>query len=343
MSVIVRGSAVSGNGAGTSSGNFTISSPSATQTGDYLVIALTTNKDTVTPPSGWTQLQNGQSSSLPSQSFVYGRVSPGSGVQNFTWNLSNNTAAPNVAVCWAFGNVDTGHIVSAKNAEDTTSPTTTPTVTTTVKSLMLHIVCDRYGSTPSITWTYPGGFTKTEGTNDGSVGYTASGGTNGNTVNSGSQSGVNITGTANPSTSFAYQVGLGDALVQVNGADTTTNIIESAGVQATLVGADTGSGAESASLVIPVATNDPGSGAESATARVFADEPLSSTEAVKVVSGGSTLAFANDAVGLTDAASIRLTAGDTGGSADVRQTATIGIQGPLPLGPRIVFIVPPDE
>lgn len=344
MAVTVRGSLVSGQAAGTSSGNFVISTPSSTVAGDYLIILLSTNKDTVTPPSGWTLLQNGQAASLAWQSFVYGRVAPASGTQTFTWNLSNTTAAPNVAVCWALGNVDTSHIVSAKSAEDSTSPVSTPSITTTVPSLCLHMLADRRGSTPSLTWTFPAGYTKTEGTNDGSVGYTVTGAPGSGTVAAGTQSGISLTASANPSTSYGYQVALGDALVAVPAGDISSNIIENASVSASVPVGDTGAGTDTAFVKVPLSVADTGSGTESATVLVADGDAGASSEAVGVVSGGSTIKFGSDsAVGSESVAPMVIQASDALSVADTLQTATVGIEGPYPYGPRVVYVMPSPE
>lgn len=344
MAVIVRGSLVSNQAGGSISGNMTITTPSATQTGDYLLLLLTCNQDTVTPAAGWTKLQNGVSSLTSSQSILYGRVATATdaGGHAYTWNLSNSTAAPDVAVMWAFGNVDTTKIVSAVGAEDTTSPATSPAVTTTVPSLMVHLVGDRRGSTPSITWTYPDG-TKAEGTNDGTVGYTASGAPESSTTNTtGSQSGVNITGSASPSSSFAYQVGLGDGLVAVPAADGSTNIVENAIVQANVPAADTGVGVDSAfASAIVAATTDTGGAVDTAKVAVKVADFAASDEANKVLSGGATIVFASDqAAGSEAVAPMVIRDNDDAYALDVLQTALVGIEGPYPPGPRVVYVLP---
>lgn len=341
MAVTTRGSQVSGQAAGASSGSFTITVPSATVTGDYLLLLLSTNLDTVTAASGWTLLQTGASGSVPWQARLYGKVASATdaGGNTYSWNLSNTTAAPNVAVMWAFGNVDTTKIVSAKGAEDTTSPATTPTITTTVPSRVVHLVADRRGSTPAITWTYPAG-TKVEGTNDGSVGYTVSGAPAVATTTAGSQSGINITGSANPSASFAFQVGLGDALVAVPASDSSSNIIEAATIVATVPAADTAAGVDTTTVTVPISVSDTVTGVDTEVIRESAADTAASSEAVKVLSGGSILAFANEQSTSAEAATIALVENDSATAADVLSTATIGIQGELPPGPRIVRILP---
>lgn len=345
MSVTVRGSVVSNQAGGAISGNMSITVPTATVLGDYLLLILSCNKDTVTPAAGWTLLQNGSSASLAHQSILYGRVATATDVggHTYTWNLSNSTAAPDVAVCWAFGNVDTTKVVSAKGAEDTTSPATTPAVTTTVPSLMVHLVADRFGSTPSITWTYPGGRTKTEGTNDGTTGYTASGAPNtATTVATGSQAGINITGSASPSTSFAYQVGLGDGLVAVPAADGSTNIVENAAVSANVPATEIAGSIDTAFASANVTpTGETGNGLDVATIRLVVADSGAGDEALHVVSGGSTIVFASDQAGSAEGvAPLVIRDGDTGGSQDSLQTALTGIQGPYPPGPRVIYVLP---
>lgn len=347
MAVTVRGSVVSNQAGGTVTGNMSIVVPSATVLGDYLLLLLSCNKDTVTPAAGWTLLQNGSSASLAHQSILYGRVATATDVggHTYTWNLSNTTAAPDVAVCWAFGNVDTTKVVSAKGAEDTTSPATTPAVTTTVPSLMVHLVADRLGSTPAVTWTYPGSRTKTEGTNDGTTGYTASGAPDTATLStSGSQSGINITGSASPSTSFAYQVGLGSLTTVVPAGDNSTNVIETTAIIANAPGADASSLTADTAFATANFTVGDASGltADVASVRVPVTDAIGSTEATRVTSGGTVIAFASDGATGTDLVNNVVVSGDTdtGGSLDNLQTSIVGIQGPYPIGPRVIYILP---
>lgn len=345
MAVTVRGSVVSNQAGGTVTGNMSIVVPSATVLGDYLLLLLSCNKDTVTPAAGWTLLQNGSSASLAHQSILYGRVATATDVggHTYTWNLSNTTAAPDVAVCWAFGNVDTTKVVSAKGAEDTTSPATTPAVTTTVPSLMVHLVADRLGSTPAVTWTYPGSRTKTEGTNDGTTGYTASGAPDTATLStSGSQSGINITGSASPSTSFAYQVGLGSLTTVVPAGDNSTNVIETTAIVASTPAADvSGLTADTATAAVTITGADvSGLTTDLAGVRIADSDAFSGNESMHVLAGGATLVFASDASNQAaeTVGPMVIKDGDTMSMPDGLQSAALGIQGILPPGPRIVRI-----
>lgn len=128
----------------------------------------------------------------------------------------------------------------------------------------------------------------------------------------------------------------------VTGADATTNIIESAGVQATLAASDTGSlTGETATVRVGIASSDTGSlTGESATVRVLSGDTSLTNDANKVLSGGSTLAFGQDNVGSLEAAT--LTVVDSEAIATL-EMATTAVQGRLNAGQRIVRVQAEDR
>lgn len=213
--VFLRGSQVSNQGAGTVSGNWTVTVPSSCKRGDYLILVMSTNADTVTAGSGWSTLQHQLASANPFDTWIYGKVADATddGGNTYTWNTSNTTAAPVVATMFVFANVDSTKVVSAVSAESASQNVTTPSVSITVPSLMMHARCSRQGSATAVTFTYGAG-TKTEGTNAGSVAYTASGSVEtAMTYTTGSQTGTSANGSAAPTASFSYQIGLGAKVV----------------------------------------------------------------------------------------------------------------------------------
>lgn len=126
----------------------------------------------------------------------------------------------------------------------------------------------------------------------------------------------------------------------VNGSDGTSSTIDTATVAANVPAVDTAGGVDVATVTAPVAAADAGGGTDAATVRLtgVADSG-SADESNRVVSGGSTLVFASDAATSVDGtAPMAINGADTGTAADALQTATLGIQGPLPPGPRIVRI-----
>lgn len=126
----------------------------------------------------------------------------------------------------------------------------------------------------------------------------------------------------------------------IAGADGTSNVVESALVQANVPVADTGGLADVATVTAPVAGGDTASGADVGAVRVSgaADSGVWD-EAVTILAGGSTLKFASDiASSVEGVAPLVIKDSDTFSSADIMQTATVGINGPLPPGPRIVRI-----
>lgn len=209
--VKLRGSQTSNTGVGTVSGNWTVTVPSATKKGDYLILVMSTNADTVTAGSGWSTLQHQLAAANPFDTWIYGKVADANddGGNTYTWNTSNTTAAPVVATMFAFSGVDSNKVVTAVSAESASQNVTTPSVSITVPSLMMHARCARQGSATAVTFTYGTG-TKTEGTNAGSVAYTAGGAVeSAMTYTTGSQTGTSANGSAAPTASFSYQIGLG--------------------------------------------------------------------------------------------------------------------------------------
>lgn len=216
--VYLRGSVVTGQAAGTVTGTWAVSVPTQTQVGDYMLIIMTTNADTVTKHASWTQLQQTQGVAVTTHlTSVYGKVADANDVGGFTynWTVSGTTAAPDVAVCWSFANVDSTKVVSAVGTEMTTAGAkTTPSVSTTVPSLMVHGATCRMGGATAAAFTYASG-TKTEGTNASAVAYTASGApADAMTTVVGSQAGISVTPSLTPTTGYPLQIGLGASRAQ---------------------------------------------------------------------------------------------------------------------------------
>jgi len=147
------------------------------------------------------------------------------------------------------------------------------------------------------------------------------------------------------STSSLAALGLLEILLpgnsNISAADTSTPTADNATVKGTIPGADAGAGTDTATVTVPLPVSDAGSGTEVATVNVAgaADTGSSEDNVSGILSGGSTLKFGTDAASSSEAtAPMVIRGGDAGVAADILQTATVGIQGTLPPGPRIVRI-----
>lgn len=126
----------------------------------------------------------------------------------------------------------------------------------------------------------------------------------------------------------------------ISAADTSNPAADTATVAATVPAADTGTGTDTAFVTSPVPAADTATGTESAKILVSGAADVGvGDESTTLLSGGSVLKFASDTVSSAESvAPMVINAADTGTAVDVFQTATVGIQGPLPPGPRIVRI-----
>lgn len=140
--------------AGTVTGNVLIPTPSQVLAGDYMVMFLVCNKDTVTPAAGWNQIDN-QLGGNPWQTIVYDRVATSADVggTNYTWNMSNTTAAPDFAIVVAYRYVDDTLSSIASSVTTTANPVTGPSTTSTTPSLAIYVRTYRQSSATEITST----------------------------------------------------------------------------------------------------------------------------------------------------------------------------------------------
>lgn len=123
--------------------------------------------------------------------------------------------------------------------------------------------------------------------------------------------------------------------------------VENAVVVATVGGAaDTGSGADSGTSVVPIGVSDSVTAVDTAhvTATVPATDTAHGVEVFQILSGGATLAFGNDAVAAVDSGASQPTNGQLTETGTFHDSATIAIQGPIPSGyQRIIYVLPEQD
>jgi hypothetical protein len=153
--VAQRGGTTSATAANATS--LTANKPSGVIAGDVMVAVFTNNNQTVTRPSGWTQLYNmvASTGNSFSQSLCY-KVAGGSEPANYTFSVPS--AAPLVLVITAWSGVDNVSPINGQyetnNPGGASEPVTGPFIdTTTVNGHMLYFRAVRFpGSTiPSFT------------------------------------------------------------------------------------------------------------------------------------------------------------------------------------------------
>lgn len=316
--------------------------PSGYQAGDILVIVY--NGFAIgshTTPSGYTEV----TSSPHTDTF--------GSYEGVCWKRATaSESAPSIGGVQArihaiSGCIATGSPIDAVAVTDQTSGSTNSVsatgITTTLADDMVFVyVCAGNSSRTVSGWTNANLASFAERTDDGaSTGYSMAVATGGKTTAgaTGTTTATVSTGSAFPMT-FVVGLKAGSGTSTVNGADGTTNITDTAVVQANVPVADTGGLADTATVTAPVSTADTGAGTDTAKVTVSgAADTGASDETVHVLSGGSTLVFAADSgAGSEAVGSMVIKDGDTCVAAEILQTAYLGIQGPLPPGPRIVRV-----
>lgn len=317
--------------------------PTGYQANDILVMTYNgfTRSDYSTP-SGWTEV-----TSSP-RTDVFG------GFEGVCWKRATGSeSAPTISTaqmarihaisgCIATGSPVDASAVTDQSGGSTSAVSATGVTTTAADDMVFVYVCAGSSNTTVSGWTNSNLVSLTERTDDGTTpGF-------GLAAATGSKTTAGAIGTTTATLSSAqfpvtWVVALkaGSGTTTVNGTDGSTNIVDTAIVQSNVPVGDLGGGLDSATVTAPVAASDIGGGLEASTVRVVATtDGGSGDESVHVLSGGSTLVFASDATNQATEAvgSMVIRDGDTGLAADLLQTATVGVNGPLPPGPRIVRI-----
>src|SRR5678810_1476683 len=124
----------------------TCNKPTGTVSGDVMVAHLIDEGNhTITPPSGWTQIDNQlvtSGSSIRAASFY--KVAGGSEPSSYTWTITGHTYTEIDII--SYSGVDNTTPINAHNIVTApSSPTTAvPNVTTTVANCMLSIGCNEW-------------------------------------------------------------------------------------------------------------------------------------------------------------------------------------------------------
>lgn len=215
-------------GASNNTDTATISKPTNTASGDFLVAFIVTVSGSVmlTVPSGWSLLSNVDNGSNL-QCWVYTKTAGGSEPASYTWVDDSTGIGPMCGLVSAWRGVDTSAPIDdfASATSTTTDPVTTPTVTTTSAScLPIHFACSRTTNNVASQGTYTNGSGQTERMNPANRGGTTeyygelSSSTAGTHVGPGSQTGVTFDSDTNhaPSNGIRWQLALKAYVTPVN-------------------------------------------------------------------------------------------------------------------------------
>lgn len=243
------------------------------------------------------------------------------------------------------GCITTGSPIDAVAVTDQTGSSTNSVsatgITTTAADDMVFVYICSGNSSRTVSSEACASLTSfAERTDDGAAtGYSMAVATGGKTTAgaTGTTTATISTGSAFPNT-FVVGLKAGSGTTTVNGTDSATGT-DTAAVQALAPGAESATGADVGTVTSPVSTTDGATGVDVGTVRVQAVDSGSSDDTTHVLAGGATLVFAGDAgSGVDTVGSVVIPNGDTFVAVDLLQTATVGINGPLPPGPRIVRV-----
>lgn len=316
--------------------------PSGYQSGDILVIVY--NGFAIgshTTPSGYTEVTSSpHTDTFGSYEGVCWKRATGSESAPSIGGVQARIHA--ISGCIAAGSPIDGVAVTDQTGGSTNSVSATGITTTAADDMVFVYVCSGNSSRTVSGWTNANLASFAERTDDGAAtGYSMAVATGGKATAgaTGTTTATISTGSAFPNT-FVVGLKAGSGTTTVNGADGTSNIVDTAIVQANVPVADTGALVDTATVTAPVAAPETASGADSATVRVSgAADTGAWDEATTILAGGATLKFASDAGASSEAVgSMVIKDGDTFVAVDLLQTATVGINGPLPPGPRIVRV-----
>lgn len=317
--------------------------PSGYQANDILVMTYNgfTRADYSTP-SGWTEL-----TSSP-RTDVFG------GFEGVCWKrASASETAPSVVsaqmarIHAISGCITTGSPVDASAVTDqsgsSTSAVSATGITTTAADDMIFVyVCAGNTNTTVSGWTNSNLVSLTERTDDGTTpGFGLASATGSKTTAGAIGTTTATLSSAQFPVTWVFGLKAGSSTSTVNGADNSTNVIETTNIVATTPAADvSGATADTAVAAVTVTGADAsGLTGDLAGGRVADSDAISSNESMRILSGGATLVFASDvALAAEGVGPMAIKGSDTMSAPDALQSATLGIQGPLPPGPRIVRI-----
>lgn len=159
--ITFRSSASTSDGAGSGSTmTVTQNVPAGVQAGDLLIWGLSSDGNTMPPPSGWTLLFNGVSTRDGQDFNVFYRVADGSEGASYTTSATSYGYASTMV---AYSGVDTTTPIEAYNsaADNNSEYTSVPVSTTSLSAnaMLVHLVAYDQTSTGPVTYTAPTGFT----------------------------------------------------------------------------------------------------------------------------------------------------------------------------------------
>lgn len=332
-------------GSGNNTSTCVIAKPTGTVSGHVMLAFIQTAQLNITAPAGWTLIGSQDDAAGLMRSSCYYRVAGGSEGSTYTWTDDGGSIAPLQGGIATWSGVDTSAVINA-SASSTTSGTTnksTPTITTTAAALTIDYRTAKTSTSISSKPTFSSALTnRFQAANRGnSTAYFAGLYTNGNTIVSPGTLPGGAINAQSPWTPITGSVEWHIALTEfgnVPASDTSNPAAEAATVSAIIAGADTGAGVDSAASSNQAGAPDTGTAVDAATVNVTgAIDSGSFDESIKVLSGGSTLAFGTDTAVSAESATVKVSgAVDTVSSTEV---AYVGYQGALPPGPRIVRIL----
>lgn len=203
----------------------TVSKPTGLQVGDVMIAHVVMNDDTAaTGPSGWTKYDDDVDGTnhFRSQVWYVVATSTQTGASNFTWTDPAGANSPMWGAISAYRGVDTSgvpiHAASQTSfTTDGATSVTGPSVTTTVTSTILHFRTVRLsGSTTIPTFTGSGSQRFQAGNHGASTSYSGTEFDAGSDTAPGTISGISITASTSPSTSFSRTIALPTLITNVS-------------------------------------------------------------------------------------------------------------------------------
>lgn len=190
-----------------------VTKPTGLAVDDLMLAFCLTAIDTVTPPSGWTQLDSDDASNMRSIVFYKFAVASDVSASSFTFT-AGSALGPFCTGISAYRNVDTSapFNVQGQGIDNAgTDPITVPTVVTTQPSLVVHYLSVRELTTTIPTFTSSGETARTGsgfGNHGASTAYAMTWYDSGTTPTAGSQTGITINPTGTVTQTIARSIAL---------------------------------------------------------------------------------------------------------------------------------------
>lgn len=250
-------------------GTVTVTKPTGLAVGDLMLAFMTLNLSGLTPPSGWTQLDNDNAAGGASfNSTVYWKLAVAGDVSatNFTWN-AGDALSPFCGGISAYRNVDqTSPIEGIASSADTTTtnPVTGTSLVTSNPSLVIHYRTIRVASATISTFSATGTGSANKradfGNHGASTSYAMAWFDSAITVVAGTITGIAVTSTGTPTNAFSRTIGIQAAALDDSDVGTGTN---AQSISATFSKAETSAATDAANVPnASLLSTDSGSGTE---------------------------------------------------------------------------------